>query len=170
MTAGLHHRWRDMGVMLARRGPGVVGARRVLRHRRLRLRAPAGRGAGGPGGRRGRLRRDAEGRPREVRAATSSTWSSCHGDVLGPALLRRRSSTPAPWASASATCPTSTRAFSEMRRVCRPGGRVVCLEITQPQMPVFKQFYGLWFDHAVPRAGPAGRGRRIGLHATCPRR
>jgi demethylmenaquinone methyltransferase/2-methoxy-6-polyprenyl-1,4-benzoquinol methylase len=46
-----------------------------------------------------------------------------------------------------------TRAFSEMRRVCRPGGRVVCLEITQARIPVFKQFYDLWFNHAVPRLG-----------------
>ncbi len=40
-----------------------------------------------------------------------------------------------------------------MRRVCRPGGKVVCLEITQPRVPVFKQFYSLWFNHAVPKLG-----------------
>lgn len=33
MTAGLHHRWREMGVMLTRVGPGRLGAGRVLRHR-----------------------------------------------------------------------------------------------------------------------------------------
>ena len=27
------------------------------------------------------------------------------------------------------------------------------IEITQAKIPVFKQFYGLWFDHAVPRLG-----------------
>jgi demethylmenaquinone methyltransferase/2-methoxy-6-polyprenyl-1,4-benzoquinol methylase len=45
------------------------------------------------------------------------------------------------------------RAFSEMRRVCRPGAKVVCLEITQARIPVFKQFYQLWFDRAVPVLG-----------------
>ncbi len=45
------------------------------------------------------------------------------------------------------------RALSEMRRVCRSGGRVVCLEITRPRVPGFKQFYGVWFDHVVPHLG-----------------
>jgi demethylmenaquinone methyltransferase/2-methoxy-6-polyprenyl-1,4-benzoquinol methylase len=49
--------------------------------------------------------------------------------------------------------PDIVRAFAEMRRVCRPGGKVVCLEITQPRIPVFKQFYELWFDRAVPLLG-----------------
>jgi demethylmenaquinone methyltransferase/2-methoxy-6-polyprenyl-1,4-benzoquinol methylase len=49
--------------------------------------------------------------------------------------------------------PDIVRAFSEMRRVCRPGGKVVCLEITQPRIPLFKQFYELWFDRAVPLLG-----------------
>jgi demethylmenaquinone methyltransferase/2-methoxy-6-polyprenyl-1,4-benzoquinol methylase len=35
---------------------------------------------------------------------------------------------------------------------------VVCLEITQPSIPVFKQFYDLWFGHAVPRLGKLAAG------------
>ena len=49
--------------------------------------------------------------------------------------------------------PDIVGAFKEMRRVCRPGGRVVCLEITQPAIPVFKQFYALWFRRIVPVLG-----------------
>lgn len=49
--------------------------------------------------------------------------------------------------------PDVVRAFSEMRRVCRRGGRVVCLEITQPRIIGFRQFYGLWFDRIVPWLG-----------------
>lgn len=43
--------------------------------------------------------------------------------------------------------------FTEMKRVTRPGGRVVCLEITQPDRQPFKSFYRLWFDRIVPAAG-----------------
>jgi len=49
--------------------------------------------------------------------------------------------------------PDVVKAFSEMRRVCRPGGKVVCLEITQPRVPVFKQFYQVWFNRVVPVLG-----------------
>ncbi|MHB1390331.1 MAG: bifunctional demethylmenaquinone methyltransferase/2-methoxy-6-polyprenyl-1,4-benzoquinol methylase UbiE [Thermoleophilia bacterium] len=43
--------------------------------------------------------------------------------------------------------------FTEMARVVRPGGRIVCLEITQPVKRPFKDFYGVWFDRVVPAVG-----------------
>ncbi len=43
--------------------------------------------------------------------------------------------------------------FGEMARVVRPGGRVVCLEIAQPEGSLSAAFYGLWFDRIVPRLG-----------------
>lgn len=43
--------------------------------------------------------------------------------------------------------------FAEMTRVTRPGGRVVCLEITRPLTQPFKGFYSLWFDRLVPALG-----------------
>lgn len=43
--------------------------------------------------------------------------------------------------------------FSEMSRVVRPGGRVVCLEIARPRGRVAGLFYGLWFDRLVPWLG-----------------
>jgi len=41
----------------------------------------------------------------------------------------------------------------EMKRVVKPGGRVVCMEITHPQTPVFKQFFTLYFYKLVPIIG-----------------
>jgi len=45
------------------------------------------------------------------------------------------------------------RGLAEMTRVVRPGGRVVVLEITTPQRPPLSTFFSLWFDRAVPAIG-----------------
>ncbi|MCS7055849.1 MAG: class I SAM-dependent methyltransferase [Thermoflexales bacterium] len=41
----------------------------------------------------------------------------------------------------------------EMRRVVKPGGRIVCMEITHPQTPIFKQAFALYFYKLVPIIG-----------------
>jgi demethylmenaquinone methyltransferase/2-methoxy-6-polyprenyl-1,4-benzoquinol methylase len=41
----------------------------------------------------------------------------------------------------------------ELKRVTKPGGRVVCMEITHPQTPVFKQAFTLYFYKLVPVIG-----------------
>jgi demethylmenaquinone methyltransferase/2-methoxy-6-polyprenyl-1,4-benzoquinol methylase len=43
--------------------------------------------------------------------------------------------------------------FTEMARAVGPKGRVVCLEIAQPEGRLSATFYGLWFDRLVPRLG-----------------
>src|SRR3954469_25497496 len=45
------------------------------------------------------------------------------------------------------------RGLSEMARVVRPGGRVVVLEITNPQKPPLSTFFRIWFDSVVPLIG-----------------
>jgi demethylmenaquinone methyltransferase/2-methoxy-6-polyprenyl-1,4-benzoquinol methylase len=45
--------------------------------------------------------------------------------------------------------------FRELARVVRPGGAVVCLEITQPQSGPLAGFYRVWFDRLVPAVGRA---------------
>ncbi len=41
----------------------------------------------------------------------------------------------------------------ELRRVTKPGGRVVCMEITHPQTPGFNQLFTLYFYKMVPLIG-----------------
>ena len=45
------------------------------------------------------------------------------------------------------------RGLAELARVLRPAGRLVILEITQPQRPPLSAFYSLWFDRIVPLLG-----------------
>ena len=48
----------------------------------------------------------------------------------------------------------------EMRRVSRPGGRVVALEITQMTAPGFSALFRLYFHHVVPWVGQLVGGDR----------
>lgn len=43
--------------------------------------------------------------------------------------------------------------FAEMLRVVKPGGKMVCLEMSHPHNPVFAAGYHLYFDHLVPILG-----------------
>ncbi|OUM98036.1 MAG: bifunctional demethylmenaquinone methyltransferase/2-methoxy-6-polyprenyl-1,4-benzoquinol methylase [Firmicutes bacterium ZCTH02-B6] len=45
------------------------------------------------------------------------------------------------------------RCLAEMRRVVRPGGRVLILEFSHPVWPVFRQIYFFYFRHLVPLIG-----------------
>jgi len=45
------------------------------------------------------------------------------------------------------------RAFAEIRRVVKPGGRVVCLELTQVPPSLWAPLFGLYFGRAVPLIG-----------------
>ena len=49
--------------------------------------------------------------------------------------------------------PDVPRAFAEMKRVTRPGGRVVCLESTQAPDGLAKRFHSIWMGRLVPLLG-----------------
>ena len=49
--------------------------------------------------------------------------------------------------------PDYKQVLKEMYRVVKPGGKVVCLETSQPTMFGFRQMYFLYFGHIMPLLG-----------------
>ncbi|QFT89406.1 Demethylmenaquinone methyltransferase [Bacillus sp. THAF10] len=49
--------------------------------------------------------------------------------------------------------PDYYQVLKEMYRVVKPGGQVVCLETSQPTMPIFRQVYFLYFGYMMPFLG-----------------
>lgn len=55
-----------------------------------------------------------------------------------------------------------SQAIGEMSRVVKPGGRVVCLEVSRPQNPVLRAGFNLYFFKIVPLIGRfVDRGKAI---------
>ncbi|HEY8803720.1 MAG TPA: bifunctional demethylmenaquinone methyltransferase/2-methoxy-6-polyprenyl-1,4-benzoquinol methylase UbiE [Clostridium sp.] len=52
--------------------------------------------------------------------------------------------------------PNKIKAISEMYRVLKPGGKVVCLELSKPRIPIFRNIYNLYFNFALPVIGYLG--------------
>jgi len=164
MTAGLDARWRrlaaaeaglrpgdealdlccgtgDLTFALAAGGPGVqvVGldlSEQMLSLARRKAERPQ-RGAGCPGHRGN---------------AEDSHVSFVSGDALQLPFASDR--------FAAVTAAFGVRnlrdlpvAFAGMLRVTRPGGRLVCLEITTPPPGLGRRFHESWFDRCVPVLG-----------------
>ncbi|MFD2925810.1 demethylmenaquinone methyltransferase [Halobacillus naozhouensis] len=49
--------------------------------------------------------------------------------------------------------PDYLQVLKEMHRVVKPGGKVVCLETSQPENPVFKRLYYFYFRNIMPLFG-----------------
>jgi demethylmenaquinone methyltransferase/2-methoxy-6-polyprenyl-1,4-benzoquinol methylase len=172
MTAGLHHRWRSRAADLARVGPGdrVLDVATGTGDLALEL---AGRV--GPGGE--VIGSDfAEGmleRAREKAAARGEGQGGVRprfewGDAL-ELQYPSASFDAATVGFGARNFADLARGLAEMRRVVRPGGRVVVLEITTPVRPPLSTFYALWFDRVVPllgRAAQAAARGLSGLHST----
>ena len=150
------------GRALGAGGTGRLGARRLLRHRRLRLR-PA------PGGGR---RRDAWWAwtsprrcwpsPARSAAGTSSGWISCRA-TCWTCPSPTGSSTPARWVSASATCPTSPGPSARWAGCAGRAGAWCAWRSPSPGIIGFKQFYNVWFDRVVPWLGRLAARRQLRL-------
>ena len=85
-------------------------------------------------------------------AAVAGRVSFVHGDLLHlPFADGEFAAVTVGWGVRNV--PDVPRAFAEMRRVTRPGGRVVCLESTTAPPGVERAFQDLWMGHVVPRLG-----------------
>jgi demethylmenaquinone methyltransferase / 2-methoxy-6-polyprenyl-1,4-benzoquinol methylase len=144
MTAGLHHRWRERAVDLARVGAGSRALDVATGTGDLAI-ALARRGAEVVGS------DFSEGMLERARRKDASVrWEQANALAL-------------PYADDAfdaATVGFGARNFSDLRaglaemtRVVRPGGRVVVLEITTPTKPPLSTFFSLWFDRLVPLIG-----------------
>jgi demethylmenaquinone methyltransferase / 2-methoxy-6-polyprenyl-1,4-benzoquinol methylase len=147
MSAGLHHAWRVRAADIAEVGPGdrvldVAAGTGDLTIELSKRVGPAGEVVGVDISE-GMLALAREKAP-EIRFE--------HGSALD-----------LPYANgefAAATTGFAARNFSdlrrglaEMRRVVRPGGRVVVLDFTTPTRPPLSWFFQLWFDRIVPLLG-----------------
>ena len=144
MTAGMHHRWRERAVELARVGPGSRALDVATGTGDLAL-ALRGAGADVVGcdfseEMLEHARRKAPGVPFEWADALDLPYEDDSFDAATVGFGARNFSDLA-------------KGLSEMARVVKPGGRVVVLEITTPQKPPLSSFFSFWFERAVPALG-----------------
>jgi demethylmenaquinone methyltransferase/2-methoxy-6-polyprenyl-1,4-benzoquinol methylase len=144
MTAGLHHRWRERAVDLARVGPGSQALDVATGTGDLAIEL-ARRGAAVVGsdfseGMLERARAKAPGLRWEQADAMALPYDDDTFDAATVGFGARNFG-------------DLERGLGEMARVVRPGGRVVVLEITTPTKPPLSTFFSLWFDRLVPLLG-----------------
>lgn len=154
MTAGLHHKWRARAVDLASVSSGdrvvdVACGTGDLSLELARRVGPSGEVIGCDFSEQMlELARQKAARGDAVAAGVRFEWANALELPYGDGEF------------AAATVGFGARNFSdleqglgEMRRVVRPGGKVVVLEITTPTRPPLSTFYGVWFDRVVPTLG-----------------
>jgi demethylmenaquinone methyltransferase/2-methoxy-6-polyprenyl-1,4-benzoquinol methylase len=144
MTAGMHHRWRERAVDLARVAPGSRALDVATGTGDLAIEL-AVRGATVTG-------MDFAPAMLEVARAKQPEITFEEGDALDLRYEDGRFD--------AVTVGFGARNFGdldkglrEMARVTRPGGRVVVLEITTPERPPLSWFFRGWFDRIVPWLG-----------------
>jgi demethylmenaquinone methyltransferase/2-methoxy-6-polyprenyl-1,4-benzoquinol methylase len=144
MTAGMHHRWRERAVDLARVGPGSRALDVATGTGDLAVEL----------GRRGAsvvgldfadamlelARRKAPGIEFVRGNALDLPWPEGEFDAVTVGFGARNFS-------------DLDRGLAELARVTKSGGRVVILEITTPQRPPLSWFFRVWFDRVVPALG-----------------
>jgi demethylmenaquinone methyltransferase/2-methoxy-6-polyprenyl-1,4-benzoquinol methylase len=147
MTAGLHHRWRERAVDLARVEPGgraldVATGTGDLAIELVHRVGPTGEVIGTDFSE-GMLERARE-------KAKAVTWEWADAMDLP---YEDGSFDAATVGFGARNFGNLDRGLAEMARVVKPGGRVVVLEITTPTKPPLSTFFRLWFDSVVPLLG-----------------
>jgi demethylmenaquinone methyltransferase/2-methoxy-6-polyprenyl-1,4-benzoquinol methylase len=144
MTAGMHQRWRERAVELARVGTGsrALDVATGTGDMAIALRAAGADVVGCDFSEEmlARARRKEPGLRFEWADALELPYESDSFDAATVGFGARNFS-------------DLPKGLSEMARVVRPGGRVVVLEITTPQKPPLSSFFSFWFDRAVPALG-----------------
>ena len=144
MTAGMHHRWRERAVDLARVGPGSSALDVATGTGDLAIEL-ARRGAAVTG---------MDFSPGMLELAREKAPELAFEEGDAQALAYEDASFDAVTVGFGArNFGDLDRGLAEMARVTRPGGRVVVLEITSPQRPPLSWFFRAWFDRAVPALG-----------------
>lgn len=156
MTAGLHHTWRSRAVDLAAVAPGdrVVDVACGTGDLSLELARRVGPGGEVVG---------CDFSEQMLQLARQKAEGAAGGPPHAPVRFEWANALELPYGDgefAASTVGFGARNFSdlaqglrEMRRVVRPGGKVVVLEITTPTRPPLSTFYRVWFDRIVPGLG-----------------
>jgi demethylmenaquinone methyltransferase / 2-methoxy-6-polyprenyl-1,4-benzoquinol methylase len=158
MTAGRHHAWRRIVARAAVGAPPgpILDLATGTADLALELRArDAGRTVVGAD--------FSEGMLHEARGKLAARRASRLPLLAADALAL-------PFADATFACVLSAfllrnledlaRGLAEMRRVTRPGGRVVALDIVRPETPVWNRIVAVYFHRVVPAVGGLVAGDR----------
>jgi demethylmenaquinone methyltransferase / 2-methoxy-6-polyprenyl-1,4-benzoquinol methylase len=165
MTAGLDRRWRERAVERAELGPGdsaldVCCGTGDLAFELARRVGPDGRVVGCDFSE--RMLELARAKDEELRLGGGPASNGSRSG-LGPVEFEWADALELPYDDASFDAVTVgfglrnladlEAGIAELTRVLRPGGRLVILEITQPQRPPLSTFFSLWFERIVPLLG-----------------
>jgi len=155
MTAGLHHRWREKAVDRAALAPGDAALDVACGTGDLTLELQRRVGDGGRV-----VGSDFSERMLDLAREKATSKS---GPGQGSPIFEWGDALELPYDDAGFDAVTVgfgvrnfadlDRGIRELTRVLKPGGRLVILEITQPQRPPLSTFFSLWFDRAVPVLG-----------------
>jgi demethylmenaquinone methyltransferase/2-methoxy-6-polyprenyl-1,4-benzoquinol methylase len=142
MTAGMHQRWRERAVDLANNPALALDVATGTGDLAIALRE---RGAEVVGA-------DFSEKMLEIARKKAPRIEFRHGNALALAFADDEFDA-ATVGFGARNFDDLPRGLSEMARVVRPGGRVVVLEITNPQKPPLSTFFHFWFDSIVPLIG-----------------